>query len=134
MKILFAEQLSKLRKERGLSQDDLAEKLYVTRQAISTWEKGDVQPSLNTIENLADVLDVPVEKLLFGKEDRNSFIHKKLDRFLTEDDADKDWHENHRWREWQYKHIDNGWEFIARYYWILFGLIAMIAWAFGRVN
>lgn len=125
MKILFAEQLSKLRKEKGLSQDDLAEKLFVTRQAISTWEKGDVQPSLNTIESLAEVLEVPVEKLLFGQEDRNSLIHKKLDRFLTEDDVDKDW---------QYNHIDNGWEFIARYYWILFGLIAMLAWAFGRVN
>lgn len=135
MKIIFAEQLYKLRNQHKMSQDSLAEKMFVTRQAISTWEKGDSQPSLDTIESLAKVFDVPVENLLFGEKSNDaSFISRKLDKFLAEDEADKDWHENHRWRQWQYKHIDNGWEFLARYYWVLFALIGMLAWFFRQLN
>jgi transcriptional regulator with XRE-family HTH domain len=40
MKMLFADTLKKLRKEKGLSQQALAEKLYVTNAAVSRWESG----------------------------------------------------------------------------------------------
>ena len=129
MKIIFAEQLVTLRKARGLSQDELAEKMFMTRQAISTWEKGDVKPDLGKIEKLAAVLDVPVEELLFGAmAEDESFLHRKLNQILTEDESERDWHENHCWREWHYGRINNGWEFLARYWWILFALLGMLGW------
>ncbi len=42
--------LLKLRTERGLSQETLAEKLFVTRQAVSRWERGDTLPNTETLK------------------------------------------------------------------------------------
>ena len=44
--------LLKLRPERGLSQNALAEKLFVTRQAVSRWERGDTLPNTETLKLL----------------------------------------------------------------------------------
>ena len=56
--------LPQLRKERGLTQEELAEKLFVTRQAVSRWERGDTLPSIDMTKLLAITLDVPVTRLL----------------------------------------------------------------------
>ncbi|WP_409021960.1 helix-turn-helix domain-containing protein [Dellaglioa sp. P0083] len=136
MKIIFAEQLVKLRKEKKLSQEELANQLFISRQAVSKWETGEAEPDLGKIEAVAKILDVPVEILLFGDEasEKTSEFKTRIKRFIEEDESDKDWHENHRWREWQYKPINNGWEFLARYYWIIFALIGMIAWGIMRLK
>ena len=42
----------KLRTERGMSQDELADKIMVTRQAVSRWENGDTVPNTDTLKNL----------------------------------------------------------------------------------
>lgn len=54
----------RLRKERGLTQDQLAAKVYVTRQAVSRWETGESEPSLDMRKQLAEALDVPDAQLL----------------------------------------------------------------------
>lgn len=56
--------IAELRKEKGLTQKELAEKLYVTDKAISKWERGINFPELMIIENLAEELDVSVIELL----------------------------------------------------------------------
>ena len=56
--------LPKIRKEKGLTQEELAAKVYVTRQAISRWETGETTPSIDMTKLLASVLDVPVVRLL----------------------------------------------------------------------
>ena len=48
--------ISKLRRARGLTQDELAEKLFITRQTVSGWENGRTQPGLDILGELADVL------------------------------------------------------------------------------
>lgn len=53
-----------LRTERGLSQDALAEKLYVTRQAVSRWENGETVPSIETLKQLSQFFDVSINTLL----------------------------------------------------------------------
>lgn len=131
MDIHFRHQLVALRKEHHLSQKQLAEQLAVTRQTISKWELGAATPDLVRIEQIAHYFDIPAEQLLFGKEQTHTItdeLKNKVNQFLTEDPADKDWHEQHRWRHWYYQPIHNGWEFLARYYWILFGLIGMLLW------
>lgn len=53
-----------LRTKRGLSQDELAEKIYVTRQAISRWENGETTPSTETLKLLSKFFDVSINTLL----------------------------------------------------------------------
>ena len=53
-----------LRTERGLSQDALAEKVFVTRQAVSRWENGETVPNTETLKLLSDLFDVSINTLL----------------------------------------------------------------------
>ena len=53
-----------LRTKRGLSQDDLAEQLYVTRQAVSRWETGETIPNTETLKLLSALFDVSINTLL----------------------------------------------------------------------
>lgn len=56
--------LLKLRTEHGLSQETLAEKLFVTRQAVSRWERGDTLPNTETLKLLSKLYDVSINTLL----------------------------------------------------------------------
>ena len=53
-----------LRTKRGLSQDELAEKIYVTRQAVSRWETGETVPNTETLKLLSKFFDVSINTLL----------------------------------------------------------------------
>lgn len=53
-----------LRKKSGLSQEELAEKVYVTRQAVSRWENGETVPNTETLKLLSRVFDVSINTLL----------------------------------------------------------------------
>lgn len=53
-----------LRTKKGLSQDELAEKLYVTRQAVSRWENGETTPNTETLKLLSKFFDVSINTLL----------------------------------------------------------------------
>jgi len=56
--------LPKVRKDKGITQEELAAKLYVTRQAVSRWERGETQPSIDMVKLMARELDVPATYLL----------------------------------------------------------------------
>lgn len=53
-----------LRTKKQLSQDELAEKLYVTRQAVSRWETGETTPNIETLKLLSKLFDVSINTLL----------------------------------------------------------------------
>ena len=53
-----------LRKKSGLSQEELAEKVYVTRQAVSRWENGETVPNTETLKLLSRIFDVSINTLL----------------------------------------------------------------------
>lgn len=59
----FSETLTRTRKARGMSQEDLASKIQVSRQAVSKWETGDALPDLNKLLLLADALDISLDEL-----------------------------------------------------------------------
>ena len=61
---MLSDNIRKYRKANQMSQDELAEKLEVTRQSISLWETGQTQPSLDNIVALAKLFDVTPEELL----------------------------------------------------------------------
>ena len=56
--------LLKLRTQKGLSQDELAEKVFVTRQAVSRWENGDTVPNTETLKLLSNLYNVSINTLL----------------------------------------------------------------------
>ena len=62
----FGENLSKLRREAGLSQEALAEMLEVSRQSVSRWEQDACSPSMDSLIRMGEVLRVPVERLAAG--------------------------------------------------------------------
>lgn len=53
-----------LRTKKGLSQEALAEKVYVTRQAVSRWERGEAVPSTDTLKLLSAIFEVSINTLL----------------------------------------------------------------------
>lgn len=62
--VTMGELISKLRKEKGMTQKDLADKMNVTDKAVSKWERNLSCPDINSLPALADVLGISVEELL----------------------------------------------------------------------
>lgn len=64
----FNEKLQTLRKQKGLTQEELAEELYVSRTAISKWESGRGYPSIDSLKGIAKFFDITVDELLSSEE------------------------------------------------------------------
>lgn len=56
--------LLELRTKNGLTQEELAEKVFVTRQAVSRWETGETQPNVDTLKLLSKLFNVSINTLL----------------------------------------------------------------------
>ena len=56
--------LLELRTKKGISQEELAEKVFVTRQAVSRWETGETTPNVETLKLLSKLFDVSINTLL----------------------------------------------------------------------
>ena len=84
-----------LRTKKGLSQDELAEKVFVTRQAVSRWENGETVPNVETLKLLSKFFDVSINTLLGSPRElicqccgmplEDSNISREADGFLNED-------------------------------------------------
>ncbi len=87
--------LYELRTKNGLSQDELAEKVFVTRQAVSRWENGETVPNTETLKLLSNIFNVSINTLLgsprklicqcCGMPMDDSIIGKNKDGTLNED-------------------------------------------------
>ena len=64
IKMNLAEKLISLRKKQGLTQLELAEKLDVSRQAVSRWEAGDAMPGIENLKLLSELYEVSIDFLL----------------------------------------------------------------------
>lgn len=64
----FNEKLQELRKAKGLTQEELAQSLYVSRTAISKWESGRGYPNIDSLKAIAKFFCVTVDELLSGEE------------------------------------------------------------------
>ena len=63
----FHEKLQELRKNKGLTQEELAEALYVSRTAISKWESGRGYPSIDSLKEISTYFSVTIDDLLSGE-------------------------------------------------------------------
>ena len=64
----FSKKLQTLRKQKGMTQEELAQKIFVSRTAISKWESGRGFPGIDSIKDLAKFFSVTVDELLMGDE------------------------------------------------------------------
>jgi len=64
---MFAENLKKIRKDKGYTQEELAKELNVVRQTVSKWEKGLSLPDVDILSKIADILETDVNILLGGQ-------------------------------------------------------------------
>ena len=64
----FNEKLQELRKQKGLTQEELAQSLYVSRAAISKWESGRGYPNIDSLKAIAKFFSVTIDELLSGEE------------------------------------------------------------------
>ena len=85
---MLAENLKKIRKDKGYTQEILAEKLNVVRQTVSKWEKGLSLPDVDMLSKIANVLETDVNILLDGQittTDRSEIVKQlaKINEQLT---------------------------------------------------
>ena len=64
----FNQKLQVLRKEKGITQEQLAKELFVSRTAISKWELGRGYPNLESLKDIAKFFDISIDQLLSGNE------------------------------------------------------------------
>ena len=100
MEMTIGKRIAALRREKNLKQDDLAQMLEVSPQAVSKWENDQTCPDINLLPKLAKILGVSVDELLSGKqelqpvvtlvpEDQRKDIKDMMLR-IVEDSADGD--------------------------------------------
>ncbi|HFI0694890.1 TPA: helix-turn-helix domain-containing protein [Streptococcus suis] len=70
----LAQQIRVLRTAKNLSQDELAEKLYISRQAVSKWENGEATPDIDKLVQLAEIFGVSLDYLVLGKEPEKEIV------------------------------------------------------------
>ncbi len=84
----FNERIKNRRKELGITQEDLAKELYVSRQTLSSWENGRTLPDIDSLVLLSEALDVNIDVLIKGDEGLKdnivirSNIEKKIEEIL----------------------------------------------------
>ena len=96
----LAEKLFELRKEKGWSQEKLAEQINVSRQSISKWESGQVLPEIEKIIELSKIFQVTTDYLLL---DENS--EKSSTTVILKEDKDKYYKEVKSFGLWQVIYI-----------------------------
>lgn len=96
----FSRQLKTIRLAKTLSQDALAEQLFISRQSISKWENGDTTPDLDNLIKLAEIFDISLDELVLGKKSE-----KIVERVIEKVESTSPM---------------NAWEFFARYWWLIF--------------
>ena len=75
---MFADKLKSLRAEKGLTQEALAEQLYVTRAAVSKWENGKGYPNIESLRQISRLFHVTVDELISDGDAENQ--HRLEDR------------------------------------------------------
>lgn len=97
----FAEELIKIRKLNNMTQENLASKCNVSRQAVAKWEKGESLPDVYLIAKIAKLFKVNIEDLIWSKDEyilENKEYYIKL---MEESDKEE------LYRYWEYEDIDD---------------------------
>lgn len=98
MEITLGKRIATLRKEKGIKQEELAQMLDVSAQAVSKWENDLTCPDINALPKLVQILGVSVDELLSGKQEpavvivpkeKRKDIKDMMLKIVVEDSGDK---------------------------------------------
>jgi transcriptional regulator with XRE-family HTH domain len=64
----FKQKLQQLRKEKGLTQEELANKLFVSRTAVSKWESGRGYPNIDSLKDIAKLFSVSIDEIFSSEQ------------------------------------------------------------------
>ena len=106
MKESMGQIIRRLRKNADLTQEELAEHLGVTYQAVSRWENDTGMPDVSQIVPLANIFDIPID-VLFGRVGQNA--DKEVEEFearMLEDDHDRDFTDDREFIRWRLDRTD----------------------------
>jgi transcriptional regulator with XRE-family HTH domain len=81
--MLTGQRIADLRTKAGITQEQLAEKLYISREMVSKWERDISQPDYGMVEKIAEVFSVSPDKIM----SRNDAILNELYSFLSDTDS-----------------------------------------------
>ena len=81
----FGKLICELRKDKGMTQQELGDKLHLTNKAISKWERGLSLPDICLLEKISDVLDITVMELLKGEKNIDVCISNEEANMIIED-------------------------------------------------
>ncbi|KRG12146.1 helix-turn-helix domain-containing protein [Lederbergia galactosidilytica] len=87
----FSDRLSRLRKEKKLSRDDLASKLGISYSTVSKYETGTREPDFKTLEAISDIFDVTIDYLLGKSDQPNLTEQESFEEFISDPEL-KRWH------------------------------------------
>lgn len=79
----FSSRLYELRKAKGLSQEELANKLNVSRQTVSKWELGDSTPDMEKLTAISDLFEISLDQLVLGKAPASGDTSSKAEDILN---------------------------------------------------
>ncbi|MBQ7802184.1 MAG: helix-turn-helix transcriptional regulator [Oscillospiraceae bacterium] len=85
----FRERSYELRRQKGLSQEELANRLDVTRQTISKWEAGDSAPDMEKLAALSEEFGVSLDELVLGKVPVTTRLDALGDKVLTRENKER---------------------------------------------
>ena len=88
MNIEIANRLQKLRKENGYSQEELADKLGISRQAVSKWERAESSPDTDNLIVLAKLYNISLDELLYDTESVDEIRERTIDKEADKKDSD----------------------------------------------
>lgn len=83
----IGERLAELRRKRNLNQEELAEKLGVSRQAVSKWERGESTPDISNLIALSELYEVSIDFLAKGKEEDGIDSEVRIEEAIPIDDS-----------------------------------------------
>ncbi len=72
---MVGKNIAAFRTQKNMTQAELAERLCVTRQAVSNWENEKTEPDIETLHKIAEVLEVSIEELIYGSKRETTVIH-----------------------------------------------------------
>ncbi len=89
---MVGKNIKRFREQKNIRQEELAEKLNVTRQAVSNWETEKTEPDIDTLHKIADILEVDIEELIYGNKRKVNVVHnhfriKKVTEKVDVDDG-----------------------------------------------
>lgn len=85
---MVGKNIASFRNQRKITQSELADRLCVTRQAVSNWENEKTEPDIETLHKIAEVLEVSIEELIYGSKRETTIVHnhyttKKVTRTVS---------------------------------------------------